>query len=53
LPETAAIFGGKVDDDRLLPDYSGKQTKFFSYRAVIANARTQLQSLLRQLNEKP
>ena len=46
------IVGGKVDD-RLQSDYSGKRTKFLAYRAVIANARTQLEWLLRQLNEKP
>lgn len=46
------IVGGKVDE-RLQSDYSGKRTKFLAYRAVIANARTQLEWLLRQLNEKP
>jgi len=46
------IVGGKVDD-RLQSDYSGKRTKFLAYRAVIANARTQLEWLLSQLNEKP
>ncbi|HRP05044.1 MAG TPA: hypothetical protein PLV87_09045, partial [Opitutaceae bacterium] len=46
------IVGGQVDQ-KLQSDYSGKRTKFLSYRAVIANARTQLEWLLRQLNEKP
>lgn len=46
------IVGGKVDD-RIQSDYSGQRTKFLAYRAVIANARTQLEWLLRQLNEKP
>ncbi len=46
------IVGGLVDQ-KLQSDYSGKRTKFLSYRAVIANARTQLEWLLRQLNEKP
>jgi hypothetical protein len=46
------IIGGQVDQ-KLQSDYSGKRTKFLSYRAVIANARTQLEWLLRQLNEKP
>lgn len=46
------IVGGQVDQ-KLQVDYSGKRTKFLSYRAVIANARTQLEWLLRQLNEKP
>ena len=46
------IIGGQVDP-KLQSDYSGKRTKFLSYRTVIANARTQLEWLLRQLNEKP
>ena len=46
------ILGGLVDQ-KLQSDYSGKRTEFLSYRAVIANARTQLEWLLRQLNEKP
>ena len=44
------IIGGQVDP-KLQSDYSGKRTKFLSYRAVIANARTQLEWLLRQLNQ--
>jgi Molecular chaperone, HSP90 family len=46
------IVGGLVDQ-KLQSDYSGRRTKFLSYRAVIANARTHLEWLLRQLNEKP
>lgn len=46
------IVGGHVDQ-KLQSDYSGKRTKFLAYRAVIANARAQLEWLLRQLNEKP
>lgn len=46
------IVGGQVDP-KLQSDYSGKRTKFLAYRAVIATARTQLEWLLRQLNEKP
>jgi hypothetical protein len=46
------IIGGQVDA-KLQSDYSGKRTKFLSYRIVIANARTQLEWLLKQLNEKP
>jgi len=46
------IVGGLVDQ-KLQSDYSGKRTKFLSYRVVIANARTQLEWLLKQLNEKP
>lgn len=52
LPETAAIVGGHHDDQNQR-SHSGKRAKFVSYRAVIANARTQLEWLLRQLNEKP
>lgn len=46
------IVGGQVDP-KLQSDYSGKRTKFLAYRAVIAIARTQIEWLLRQLNEKP
>ncbi|MCK9589247.1 MAG: ATP-binding protein [Terrimicrobiaceae bacterium] len=46
------IVGGQVDP-KLQAEYSGKRTKFLAYRAVIATARTQLEWLLRQLNEKP
>ena len=46
------IVGGEVDQ-KLQHEYSGQRTKFLSYRAVIANARTQLDWLLKQLTEKP
>lgn len=46
------VAGGQVDP-KPQSDYSGKRTKFLAYRAVIATARTQLEWLLRQLNEKP
>lgn len=46
------IVGGQVDT-KLQSDFSGKRTKFLAYRAVISTARTQLEWLLRQLNEKP
>lgn len=46
------IVGGEVDQ-KLKHEYNGQRTKFLSYRAVIANARTQLDWLLKQLNEKP
>ena len=46
------IVGGQVDA-KLQSDYSGKRTKFLAYRSVIATARTQLEWLLSQLNEKP
>jgi hypothetical protein len=45
------IIGGQVDT-KLQFDYSGKRTKFLSYRAVIANARTQLEWLIKQLSER-
>jgi hypothetical protein len=40
-------------DPKLQSDYSGKKTRFLSYRAVIANARTQLEWLIKPFNEKP
>ena len=46
------IVGGQVDP-KLQSDYSGKRTKVLAYRAVIATARTQLEWLLTQLNDKP
>jgi len=46
------VVGGTVDPKLQLP-YTGKRTRFLSYRAVIANARTQLEWLIKQLNEKP
>ena len=46
------IIGGEVDA-KLQHEYTGKQTRFVSYRSITANARTQLEWLLNQLNEKP
>lgn len=46
------VVGGSVDP-KLQSAYSGKKTRFLSYRAVIANARTQLEWLIKQLNGKP
>jgi hypothetical protein len=46
------IVGGEVDS-KLQHEYTGKQTRFLSYRAIAANARTQLEWLLKQLNQKP
>ena len=46
------MVGGKVDP-KLQSIYSGNRTRFLSYRSVIANARTHLEWLLKQLNEKP
>ena len=45
------IIGGEVDP-KLQHEYSGNRTRFLSYRAVIANARTQLDWLLSQLAQK-
>lgn len=46
------IVGGEVDS-KLQHEYSGKKTRFLSYRAIIASARNQLDWLLKQLNQKP
>jgi len=46
------IVGGEVDS-KLQHEYTGKRTHFLSYRAIIATARTQLEWLLKQLNQKP
>ena len=46
------VVGGEVDS-KLQHEYTGKRTHFLSYRAVIATARTQLEWLLKQLNQKP
>ncbi len=46
------VVGGEVDP-KLCDEYTGKRTKFLSYHAVIASARTQLEWLLRQLQEPP
>ena len=46
------IVGGEVDA-KLQHEYTGKRTHFLSYRALIANARTQLEWLLKQLNQQP
>jgi len=46
------VVGGEVDP-KLQHEYSGKRTRFLSYRAVVASARTQLEWLLKQLNQKP
>lgn len=45
------VVGGVVDS-KLQSSYTGKKTRFLAYRAVIANARTQLEWLLRQLSER-
>lgn len=52
LPLDILVVGGSVDP-KLQSEYSGKKTRFLSYRTVIANARNQLEWLLKQLNEKP
>lgn len=46
------VVGGEVDP-RLQQEYTGKRTHFLSYRAINARARTQLEWLLKQLNQKP
>lgn len=46
------VIGGEVDSG-LVAEYNGAKTKFLSYAAVIANARTQIDWLLQQLAQKP
>jgi len=46
------VIGGEVDSG-LVAEYNGAKTKFISYAAVIANARTQIDWLLQQLAQKP
>lgn len=46
------IIGGEVDP-KLVEEYDGKRTKFASYRAVIAIARTQLEWLIQEFAETP
>jgi hypothetical protein len=45
------IIGGEVDA-KLVDEYTGKKTKFASYRAVIASAKTQLEWLIAELSSK-
>jgi len=46
------VIGGEVDP-KLQHEYTSRNTRFLSYRAVIANSRTQLEWLLKQLAQKP
>lgn len=47
------IIGGEVDP-KLVDEYTGKKTRFASYRAVIASAKTQLRWLIQELaNNNP
>ena len=48
MPLEILIIGGEVDA-KLVDEYTGKKTKFASYRAVIATAKTQLDWLIAQL----
>ena len=43
------VIGGEVDP-KLVDEYTGKKTKFASYRAIIASAKTQLNWLLSEIN---
>jgi hypothetical protein len=52
MPLEILIIGGEVDA-KLVDEYTGKKTKFASYRAVIATARTQLEWLLKEISAKP
>lgn len=42
------VIGGEVDP-KLVEEYTGKKTKFASYRAVIATAKTQLEWMIQEL----
>lgn len=44
------VIGGEVDAG-LVSEYNGSKTQFLSYRAVVANARTQIDWLLNQLKQ--
>jgi len=46
------IVSGEADS-KLQHAYTGETTRFLSYRVVVASARTQLDWLLNQLNQKP
>ncbi|MDH4443528.1 MAG: ATP-binding protein [Akkermansiaceae bacterium] len=48
MPLEIFIIGGEVDP-KLVDEYTGKKTKFASYRAVIASAKTQLEWLISEL----
>ncbi len=52
MPLEILIIGGEVDS-KLVDDYTGKKTKFVSYRAVIASAKTQLEWLIKEITAKP
>jgi hypothetical protein len=52
MPLDILVAGGEVDE-KIHEQYTGKKTKFVSYRAVIASERTQLEWLLDQLMQKP
>ena len=49
MPLDILIIGGEVDP-KLVEEYNGKKTKFASYRAIIATAKTQLEWLLSEIN---
>ena len=51
MPLEILIIGGQVDS-KLVDEYTGKKTKFASYRAVIATARTQLEWLIDELRSR-
>lgn len=51
MPLDILIIGGEVDS-KLVDEYTGKKTKFASYRAVIAIAKTQLQWLIDELQAR-
>ena len=48
FPLDILIVGGEVDQ-KLVDEYTGKRTKFVSYRTTIATARVQMEWLLKEL----
>lgn len=51
MPFDILIVGGEVDP-KLVAELTGKKTKFASYRAIIATAKTQLEWLLKELSSE-
>lgn len=50
MPLEILIIGGEVDA-KLVHEYTGKKTKFASYRAIISSAKIQLEWLLKELSD--
>lgn len=52
MPVNILVVGGQVDGS-LAHEYDGARTRFLSYHAIIATARTRLDWLISQLAQKP